>query len=497
VIDRTRLSVRAVLVSALLLAVGAAGSAPAIAADDPYVIQLPFPCHQALAEETRAASLLRGPDATPEDARRTLRAVNDALTRNNKACGIIARRSARDNAVSKQMHDVNEAFLLSLRAQADTVLHNRLEAYDYSVANRKLDACLAAANLSPSVHRDCQTQIDDNRATRSQSMPTANDPCQVALVAANNAGDALKAKDYASFVKAYQRATDGLAANKNCTRHPQMRDINSAYLLTWKTVADRYLDIPFRNDRDITNAADPFQVPNDLFAKCGTSYPPLPQPVKSDCAAQLATNQRFWRDYLAQAPSYTGQTAQPLSWQQIDWPYPLRSDFVWDAGCKNNENARCADEAVRDGSGQNGGQNGWGHVAQGQAAPIDGDRERALFATIRNCDDLHRLFGGQPPQFTCDLFKSNIVLVTAQHEPNQQCDMTIDRVNSIAAPASTNPPRDAVQLFYTLNCAPPVLGSTGSTAMKVISIPSGNTHGSFANVTFVQSGGGGPRSGTP
>ena len=72
-------------------------------------------------------------------------------------------------------------------------------------------------------------------------------------------------KDYASFEKAYFRATDGLAANRGCTRSPQMHDVNNAYLLTWKTVAERYLDVPFRTDRDIANPADPFATPNDLL----------------------------------------------------------------------------------------------------------------------------------------------------------------------------------------------------------------------------------------
>jgi hypothetical protein len=120
-----------------------------------------------------------------------------------------------------------------------------------------------------------------------------------------------------------------------------------------------------------------------------------------------------------------------------------------------------------------------------------------MFATIRNCADLHRLFTGQPPEVTCDFFKSNILLVLAQHKPHQQCSgLTVDRVLSVSAPSSTNPPRDAVRLNYTLNCSAPVAGSSGNTALKVISIPSGNAHGSYANVTFLQTGGGGPRSST-
>ena len=89
-----------------------------------------------------------------------------------------------------------------------------------------------------------------------------------------------------------------------------------------------------------------------------------------DCASQLASNQRFLGDYAAQPPMSPGQTAQPLSWQQIDWPYPLRPDFVWDAPCKNNENARCADEEVRDGSGPN----GWGSAPSGVATQQTGIR---------------------------------------------------------------------------------------------------------------------------
>jgi hypothetical protein len=271
-----------------------------------------------------------------------------------------------------------------------------------------------------------------------------------------------------------------------------MHDINGAYLLTWKAVADRYLDVPFRNDRDIANPADPFAAPNAVFGKCAGWGPPFPAQAKADCAAQLATNQRFLTDYAAQTPLSPGQTARPLAWQQIDWPYPLRPDFVWDAPCKNNENARCADEEVRDGSGPN----GWGSAASGIATPLDDQKERVLFATIRNCDDLHRLFGGQPPQFACDSFKSDIVLVAAQRKPHQQCDMAVDRVLSISSQAGTTTTRDAVRVNYTLSCAPPVPGSSGAVVTKVVSIPKTNANGEFATVTFEELGGGGPRGGT-
>ena len=118
-----------------------------------------------------------------------------------------------------------------------------------------------------------------------------------------------------------------------------------------------------------------------------------------------------------------------------------------------------------------------------------------LFATIRNCDDLHRLFGGQPPQLTCDFFKTNIVLVAAQRKPHQQCDMTVDRVLSISSPAGTTTTRDAVRVNYSLNCAPPVPGSSGAIVTKVVSIPKTDANGEFATVTFEELGGGGPRGG--
>ena len=89
--------------------------------------------------------------------------------------------------------------------------------------------------------------------------------------------------------------------------------------------------------------------------------------------------------------------------------------------------------------------------------------------------------------------RTNILLVTAQHKPNQQCGMNIDGVSSISTAPATNPPRDAVLLNYTLTCSPPASGSAGSTVVKAVSIPRSNAHGEFANVTFNQSGGGGPR----
>jgi hypothetical protein len=479
-----------VLASALFLAAGAAGSAPVLAADDPLV-QLHSPCHQALVEETRAAGHLKSQSATPNDAVRTLAAVDAGLEWNQKACGTIAGRSVQDNTVRRQMHDVNEAFLLSLRGQAQTVL-GRPAAPTYAQANRELDACAASTRLPANVRADCRMQIADNRATQRQGGGGTSDYCQLALVAANDAGGALRTKDYASFERAYQRASDGLTANKSCTRSAQMRDVNNAYLLSWKAVADRYLDVPFRNDRDIANPADPFAAPNDTFRKCAAWGPPFPVQARADCAAQLATNQRFLTDYAAQAPLSPGQTAQPLNWQPIDAAFALRPDFVWDAPCKNNENMRCADEEVRDGSGSN----GWGSAPSGVATQLDDQRERVLFATMRNCDDLRRLFSTLPPQFACDAFKSSIVLVAAQRKPHQQCDMAVDRVVSVSSPATANPPRDAVRVNYSLNCAPPVAGSSGAVVTKVVTIPRSNGNGEFATVTFEELGGGGPRGGT-
>ena len=480
------------LASALLLAAGAAGSSAAVAADDPNLVQLHSACHQALSLASDAARQLGG-NATAADARRTLGAVTRAETWNNQACATMASRTPEDNAVRKQMHDVNAAFLQSLRAQADTVLHSRYEAADYALATRRLDACLASATLPGEVKRACQTQLGYNDETRRRGAGSAgNNACGAAVVAANDAGTALKAKDYASFERAYQRVTDGLAANRNCKGDTQMHDVNNAYLLTWKTVADRYLDIPFTDDRDIPNAANPFGVPNDILGKCSSWGPPFPAQSMRDCATQLTTNQRFLTDYAAPTPLSPGQIARPLAASPVDWPYAVRPDFVWDGACKNAENKACADEEVRDGTPPN----GWALAASGVATPLDDQRERVLFATIRNCDDLHRLFSGQPPQIGCDFFKSNILLVAAQRKPHQQCNMTVTNVQSISTPATTFTPRDAVRVDYTLKCAPPVPGSSGNVVTRVVSIPAGNANGQFGSVTFIEPNGGGPRGGT-
>ena len=118
----------------------------------------------------------------------------------------------------------------------------------------------------------------------------------------------MSAKDYASFEKAYARASAGLDANKNCTQHPQMRDLNNAYLLTWRAVADRYLDVPFSTDAALgSNAADPFAVPNGLFRQCQTPAAGFPAAIKTDCGTQLASNQRFLADYATQPTPSTGK----------------------------------------------------------------------------------------------------------------------------------------------------------------------------------------------
>lgn len=484
------------LVSALVVAAAAARSGPVAAADDPQMIRYHSPCHTALVEERRASDRLKNPSATREDARRTLNMVAAGMDWNNHACRTMAGRSPEDNAVRDQMYLVNDAFLLSLRGQAQTVLGEDASA-TYARANAQLQKCMTSPKLSVAVRSNCRAQIADNNATSHPAAMAATEPCQMALDAANDAGNALKAKDYASFEKAYARASAGLDANKNCRQHPQMRDLNAAYLLTWRAVADRYLDVPFSTDPALgSNAADPFAVANALFRQCQTAAAGFPASVRTDCGTQLASNQTFLADLAAQPPPVNGQTTQPLTAQPVDWPYALRPDFVWDAPCKetsaDGNHPRCADEEERNGSGTN----GWGPVPAGQATPLSGDKERVLFATIRNCDDLHRLFSGQPPQFSCDAFKSNILLVAAQRKPDQQCTMTNDSVSAVSTPSTAVTPRDAVVLTYTLTCAPPVAGSSGNTVLKTVMIPRSNAHGEFANVTFSQSGGGGPRGAT-
>ncbi|HEY6237481.1 MAG TPA: hypothetical protein VIW69_20445, partial [Candidatus Elarobacter sp.] len=205
-----------------------------------------------------ASQRLKSQNASPDDAQQALNKVDAGLSWNEQACRVIAGRSAADNANRQQMYQVNKAFLLSLKAQAQTVRGDAGAAATYAAANRELSACAASGKLSGGVQANCKTQLANNRASQQTGAADTNNPCEVALKAANDAGEALKPKDYANFERAYLRAADGIAANKNCTRSPQMRDVNSAYLLTWKAVADRYLDVPYNTDRDFANPADPF-----------------------------------------------------------------------------------------------------------------------------------------------------------------------------------------------------------------------------------------------
>jgi len=110
-----------VLAFALFLAAAAASSAPARAANDAALARLHAPCHQALVEYMAASQRLKSQNASPDDAKQALSKVEAGLSWNEQACRVIAGRSAADNANRQQMYQVNKAFLLSLKAQAQTV----------------------------------------------------------------------------------------------------------------------------------------------------------------------------------------------------------------------------------------------------------------------------------------------------------------------------------------------------------------------------------------
>ena len=477
-IDRTRRTVQTVLASALLLVTGAAGAAPAGAADDPTMTRLHSPCHRALVDEQEASRRLQTQNPSADDALKTLNEVAAGLDWNEHACGAIANRSREQNDVRGQMYLVNKAFLLSLRGEAEQVLGRTSAANSFALAKPLLQQCTRWAKLPKDVRANCSTQIANNDSAQRTAKADPNDPCQLALQAAKDAGDALRGKDTASFEKAYRRATDGLAANKGCTKFPQMRLVNDAFLRSYKTVADRDLNVPFARDSDIPNAADPFKVPNDELVTCGAWSASVPDNAAANCRALLDINRNRLAPVYAQQDALSAGAALPT----MDWPYPIAAGYTWDTPGNNLYNQVFADEEIR-------GPSGWTAAAKGQEVRRDPAGDYVIFAAVRNWKDLHTMFdfSANKEPFGQDFFAKKMLLVAVQHKPDQRCDIRVNNVASIAREAGVVP---AVRVDYTLACDPP--GTPSNTVVKVLPVDSTN-----GQVSFVEDGGSGPSGTAP
>jgi hypothetical protein len=465
-----------VLASALLLVTGATGAAPLVAAEDQTMIRLHSPCHAALAEEQKASQRLRTP--SPDDALKTLNQVNAGLDWNEHACGAIASGSAADKDVRGQMYLVNKAFLYSLRGEAERVLGRPSAATSFALARPLLGQCTRWAKLPKNVRANCATQMATNDSAQRTAKADPSDPCQVALQAAKDAGDALKGKDTASYETAYRRTSDGLTANQSCTKFPQMKLVNDAYLRSYRAVADRDLNVPFARDSFIPNPADPFKVPNDELTTCGAWPASVPDNAAANCRALLDINLHRL------APAYAAQDALAAGTpvQAMDWPYPIAAGYTWDTPGNNRENAVFADEEIR-------GPAGWLSAAKGQEVRRDATSDYVIFAAVRNWKDLHTMFdfSATKEPFTADFFKDKMLLVAVQHKPDQRCDIRVNNVASVTREAGTVP---AVRVDYTLVCDPP--GTPANTVVKVV--PFANTNG---QVSFVEDGGSGPTGAAP
>ena len=437
------------------------------------MIRLHSPCHAALAEEQKAAQRLKVQNPTADDANKALDFVNAGLDWNEHACGAIANRSREQNDVRGEMYLVNKGFLYSLRGEAERVLGRSSSANSFALAKPLLQQCTRWAKLPGNVRTNCTAQITNNENAQRTAKADTADPCQVALRAATDAGDALRGKDTASFERAYRRTVDGLSANQSCTKFPQMKLVNDAFLRSYKAVADRNLNVPFARDSDIPNAADPFKVPNDELTTCGAWPASVPDNAAANCRALLDIN----RNRLA--PVYAAQDAlaagTPLP--TMDWPYPIAAGYTWDTPGNNRENQVFADEEIR-------GPAGWLAAAKGQEVRRDANGDYVIFAAIRNWKDLHAMFdfSANKEPFAADFFTKKMLLVAVQHKPNQRCDIRVNNVASIAREAGAVP---AVRVDYTLVCDPP--GTPANTVVKVLPVDLTN-----GQMSFVEDGGSGP-----
>jgi hypothetical protein len=467
-----------VLASALFLATGAAGASPVIAAEDQSMIRLHSPCHEALVEEQKASQRLKVQNPSPDDALKTLDQVNAGLDWNEHACGAIANRSREQNDVRGEMYLVNKAFLFSLRGEAERVLGRSSASNSFALARPLLQQCTRWSKLPGNVRTDCATQIRNNESAQRTAKADTADPCQVALQAAKDAGDALRGKDTASFATAYRRTTDGLGANKGCTKFPQMKLVNDAFLRSYRTVADRNLNVPFARDSEIANAADPFKVPNDELTTCGAWSASVPDNAAANCRALLDINKNRLAPVYAQQDALAAGPPLPT----MDWPYPIAAGYTWDTPGNNLHNEVFADEEVR-------GPSGWTAAAKGQEMRRDAAGDYVIFAAVRNWKDLHSMFdfSASKEPFGADFFSKKMLLVAVQHKPDQRCDIRVNNVASIAREAGAVP---AVRVDYTLACDPP--GTPSNTVVKVLPVDSTN-----GQVSFVEDGGSGPSGTAP
>lgn len=480
------------LAFALLLTAGVVSPPRTVAAEDPSKAWFHAPCHAALMEEIRAVDRLKtvnlnDPEAVRKPAaKRALAAADAGLAWNNRMCGPVASQAPQQNAVRLHMFLANGAFLYSMKAEAHQLLGEAATAKkNFDLAQPLLQKCENAKDLPKEVLAYCHNQIGFNRVAQGASAEP-NQACTAAINLTTSAGSTLEgAKDPAALEKTYKAITDGLAANQSCNK-PEMKAVNRGYLLSYKVRADRALNVPFERDRDISDPRHPFAEANTLLTAC-KGYPDKTyyRDAAANCAKLLGYNNA--------TPPPAGYIPAGETQTRYDDIAPataaVRSDFVWDAPCATPPDASghhqpCADASIHDGSGTS----GWKNIDTGRPVPFDASAERVLFATIRNQDDLGRLFA-VPPPLPGDFFKNSILLVAVQQKPHQHCDITIvpPGVTYVVTQGQKGPLPPSVRVYYALACDQPG-AAPGNVAVKAIRIDKSINNGAVGDVKFIESG---------
>jgi hypothetical protein len=501
--DSIRNRLRPAVVAALLIA-AAGGSAAVFAATPSEPIRarlhtLEAPCTKAVGlvdlAATKVPRVESGASATDADRAKT---YIDAARRANGSCpGKLTGREQQlleqGALVDKtywlhlgQIHFANAAVLSSLDVQRSLILRDAGRphgATSFAGLDTALGRCKNTSDLEARLRDLCARQLSYNKRTESGNPATdPNNPCSVATGLANAAGLALRADPEAAFEKAHA----GLEQNKRCQNAPgDARNINQAYLMSWRAAADLALNIPLGLDDDIArdpNDRSPFAVANRTLRACATRSGDdrvLDATVAQNCSKQLDANLGFekkYQDVENQPPCAGRSDCQPLPPTPFDSAaFQVRPEPQFWARPANNEHDPFAIELVR-------GDSGWQGVDSQSVR--SGTQPWILFAAVRTWPEFTAIFdpATTPATVKAAYFKTKMLVVVVQRSPRQRCKF--DSTNAYSVPGGTGRVVPAIRVEYRYRCEPPTLSGQPALASIVEVTPVNNQ----ASVTFVENG---------
>ena len=500
--DSIRIRLRPAVVAALLIAAAAGGSAAVFAAtpSDPILARLhtlEAPCVKAVGLVDVAASKVPRVEAgaSADIAYHAKRYIDTARRANDRCPGTLTGREKQllDQGALvdrtywdylKQINYADTAVLRSLDVQRNLILGAAGRPHgstSFAGLDKSLQDCKDRRDLQTRLHELCARQLTYNKNTEhGNATPDPGNPCFAATSFADAAGAALQAQPESAFDKAYQV----LVQNKHCYNGPSYaRNINQAYLLSWRAAADLALNIPLGLDDDVARVS-PFPVANRTLRECAArsgDYRVLDASVAQNCGKQLESNVGFEKKYqdVENQPPCGGQPdCRALPPTPLDAAaFQVRPEPGFSAQPATNESNPFAVEFVR-------GPTGWQRVESQSVR--SGTQPWILFAAVRTWPEFTAIFdpATTPSTIKADYFKKKMLIVVIQRSPLQRCRFASTSAYSVPLPGGTDRVTPAIRVEYRYGCDAP--GPTGQPALaNIIEITPVNNQ---ASVTFVENG---------